>query len=172
VREEREVLDDLVLHLPQHLNAVVLTLLYVVGVVHDHLHQTRQGNLLHVSQQHRLNDLEEGLLAHALRLRHHTFNDFGLDLRREVVHTHEVEDPEETLVLVLLDLDHLGQDLILNIDQNRVPDLPFLDLHDGLEQTVEFGQVHGHLVNLTDEDLLVLLAVAVDAPANEKLQEL
>ena len=67
------------LHLRQDLDAVVLALFYVVGVVDDHLHQARQWDLLQIPQKDCLHYLEKGLFLHLaflISFGDHLFGDF------------------------------------------------------------------------------------------------
>lgn len=67
------------------------------------------------------------------------FCDLRLDLRGEIMHPHEIEYPEQALVVMMFNVYYFGEQLVLHIDQQCLLQFFLLYLHDGLEQSEYFG---------------------------------
>lgn len=55
------------------------------------------------------------------------------------MHPHEIEYPEQALVVMMFNVYYFGEQLVLHIDQQCLLQFFLLYLHDGLEQSEYFG---------------------------------
>lgn len=79
----------------------------VVGVVHDHLHKVCQRDLIQVPQQNCLHYLEKRFLTLIELTLEYALDLFWPYLGREVMHPHKIQNPEQTLILMMLNIDDL-----------------------------------------------------------------
>lgn len=111
--EKCKIFQYFCFHLAEDLYLVIVVFFDVVGVVHDHLHQAGQRNLVQVSQQNCLNYLEKRFLAFVELALEDALHLFRPDLGREVMHPHEIQYAEQALVLVMLNTHNLLQQSVL-----------------------------------------------------------
>ena len=73
---------------------------------------------------------------------------------------------------MLVNLHNFIQNFILHVHHYRLFHVLFLHLYYCLQHSKQLTQIESHLIDLANDDLFVFLAMRVNLPTDEKLQEL
>lgn len=94
------------------------------------------------------------------------FNDIRVDLWWKIVNSHEVKQFEQTLVLLMLNINNMVKDFALNISHYLILHLILINFDYNLKQSKQFIQIHIHLKDFPGDHLWIFLTMLVQFPNN------